>query len=205
MPTHDWDDHYASDHLPWDTGQPDPHLVELIERGTVKPSRVLEVGCGTGTNALWLAAHGFDVLGVDISLRAIAKAQAKADAADARGRFLVLDFLAAEIEQTAFDFVFDRGVLHVFDDASDRAEFARRVARVLGAGGHWLCLAGSTEGPAREFGPPRRSARDLVEAVEPVLEIVELRSSTFEAEQNAWQLLARVREMPAQPSTRRDG
>ncbi len=203
----DWDERYATGSLPWDTGQPAPHLVELIERGTIAPGRALEVGCGTGTNALWLAAHGFDVLGVDISARAIAQAEAKREAAGARLRFVVLDFLTAQLDQAPFDFVFDRGVLHVFDDAPARAQFARQVSRVLGKGGHWLSLAGSTEGPERDQGPPRRSARDLVEAVEPVLEIVELRSATFDIGSGpmAWQLLARAREVPAQPSTRRGG
>jgi SAM-dependent methyltransferase len=209
MPMPDWDERYATDNLPWDTGAPDPILVEVIERGTIAPGRVLEVGCGTGTNALWLAARGFEVLGVDISPRAIAKAQAKAGAA-ASVRFEVMDFLTAGIEGASFDFVFDRGVLHVFDEAATRAQFAAQVGRVLVTGGHWLCLAGSTEGPAREEGPPRRSARDLVEAIEPVLEILELRMTIFETTfegpgPRAWQLLARAREIPAQPSTRRPG
>jgi SAM-dependent methyltransferase len=209
MPMPDWDERYATNELPWDTGEPDPYLVELIERGRVAPGRALEVGCGTGTNALWLASKGFDVLGIDISPRAIARAQGKAEAAGVRVRFSALDFLTAEIEHAPFDFVFDRGVLHVFDEAETRARFARNVARVLDKGGHWLCLAGSTEGAPREQGPPRRSARDLMDVVEPALEIIELRSavfdSTFDAELKAWQLLARAREIPAQPSTRRDG
>jgi SAM-dependent methyltransferase len=204
MSTPDWDERYATDNLPWDTGEPDPQLVDAIDRGPIAPGRALEVGCGTGTNALWLSSRGFDVLGIDISPRAVAKAKAKAEAAGARVRFMVLDFLNAEVEAAPFDFVFDRGVLHVFDDAADRARFASHVARVLDERAHWLCLAGSTEGPPRESGPPRRSACDLIEAVEPVLEIVELRSSAFDAEWKAWRLLSRARELPAQPSTRRD-
>jgi methylase of polypeptide subunit release factors len=76
MPMPDWDERYATGNLPWDTGDPEPYLVELIERGTIAPGRALEVGCGTGTNALWLAARGFEVVGIDISPRAIAMAQA---------------------------------------------------------------------------------------------------------------------------------
>ncbi|MFO7565650.1 MAG: class I SAM-dependent methyltransferase [Enhygromyxa sp.] len=206
MPTPDWDERYATDNLPWDTGRPDRQLAELLERGTITPGRALEVGCGTGTNALWLAAHGFEVLGVDISPRAIAMAQTKAEAAGAKIEFRALDFLSAELDEAPFDFVFDRGVLHVFDDPATRARFVEQVARALASGGRWLSLAGSTEGPPRDQGPPRRSARDLVEAVEPELEIVELRSTTFDVEwaPRAWLLLARAREIPAQPSTRRE-
>lgn len=201
----DWDERYAADNLPWDTGRPSPHLIEVIERGTIPPSRVLEVGCGTGTNTLWLAERGFEVLGVDISTRAIAKAKAKS--AGASVEFRELDFLTAELDAAPFDFVFDRGVLHVFDDAASRATFARHVARVLAPGGHWLSIAGSTEGPERDQGPPRRTARELLEAVEPVLEIVELQATTFDTDTpaKAWLLLSRTREFLAQPSTRRDG
>lgn len=201
----DWNEYYAANELPWDTGEPDPHLIELVERGTITPGRTLEVGCGTGTNAVWLASRGFEVLGVDISARAVARAKAKAEAAGVRARFVELDFLTAQIDEPPFAFVFDRGVLHVFDEAADRAQFARQVGRLLATGGHWLSLAGSTEGAPRDQGPPRRSARDLVEAVEPVLEILSLQSIEFQEGIKAWRLLSRAREIPAQPSTRFTG
>jgi hypothetical protein len=72
-------------------------------------------------------------------------------------------------------------------------------------GGVWLSLIGSTEGPPREVGPPRRSAREVALAIEPVLEIVELRSAQFVThDAKAWFCLARQRSVPAQPSSRRD-
>ena len=202
----DWNARYAEGNLPWDTGAPDEHLVACVSAGVVTPGRTLEVGCGTGTNALWLAAQGFDVLGVDLSPLAIDKARAKA--ATARGcRFEVLDFLAAEPVGGPFDFVFDRGCFHVFDDDGVRAQFAARVAALLASGGQWLSLIGSTEGPPRDMGPPRRTAREVMAAMEPVVEIVELRSGYFEAlidsPAKAWICRARRREVPAQPSTRR--
>ena len=208
MPHPDWNTRYAEGNLPWDTGNPDEHLVACVRAGLVTPGRTLEVGCGTGTNALWLAAQGFDVLGVDLSPLAIDKARAKANAAAARGcRFEVLDFLAAEPAGGPFDFVFDRGCFHVFDDAAVRAQFAARVAALLASGGQWLSLIGSTEGPPRDMGPPRRSAREVMDAMEPVVEIVELRSVYFEAlidsPAKAWFCRARRREVAAQPSTRR--
>src|SRR5262249_49867258 len=104
------------------------------------------------------------------------------------------------------DFVFDRGVLHVFDEADDRARFAARVAALLTPTGRWLSLIGSTEGPPREFGPPRRSARDVMAAIEPELEILELRMMHFDVERmeppKAWLCLSRRRETPAQPTSR---
>jgi len=208
MPEPDWNANYAEGKLPWDTGTPDEHLVAAVRAGLIAPARALEVGCGTGTNALWLAAQEFDVLGVDVSPLAIEKARGKATAASARhARFEVVDFLAATPAGAPFDFVFDRGCFHIFDDDGVRARFAARVAALLAPGGQWLSLVGSTEGPPREEGPPRRSAREVMAAIEPVLEIVELRSVYFEAliesPAKAWFCRARARDVPAQPSTRR--
>jgi len=103
--------------------------------------------------------------------------------------------------------VFDRGCFHVFDDADDRARFVRRVAELLSPAGRWISLIGSTEGAERDVGPPRRSARDIVQAIEPVLAIEELRATRFHLDQEhhptAWTCVSAHRSVPAQPSTRR--
>ena len=204
MPHPSWNASYASgEPLPWDTGTPDPMLVEMIESRAIAPGRTLEIGCGTGTNAIYLAQHGFDLLGVDISEVAVDKARAKAEG---RCRFEVVDVLAAEPAGGPFEFVFDRGCFHVFDDEGDRARFAQRVAAHLVEHGLWLSLIGSTEGAPRDEGPPRRSAREVMHAIEPSLEIVQVRSTEFTVYQErlkSWLCLSRKRAIPAQPSTRR--
>ncbi len=198
----DWNASYATGDLPWDTGVVDENLAAAVRSGAFAPGRLFEIGCGTGTNALWLAEHGFDVTAVDLSPLAIERARAKKSARPVR--FEVLDFLAAEPAGAPFDAVFDRGVFHVFDGAEQRAEFARRVAALLRPGGVWLSLIGSTEGAPRDIGPPRRSARDVLAAVEPALELVDLRATEFhEPGIRAWVCLSRRREQPAQPSTKR--
>jgi SAM-dependent methyltransferase len=207
MPEHDWNERYAAAETPWDTGIPDNNLTEFVRSAAVKGT-ALEVGCGTGTNTLWLAGHGFKMIGVDISQIAIEKARAKAAGANLDCRFEQLDFLNDTVSGGPFDFVFDRGCFHLFDNHEDRARFSERVARVLAPNGRWLSLIGSTEGGERDWGPPRRSVRDVVEAVEPALEIVELRSIAFRdlpVYAAAWLCLSRRREVPAVPSTRRSG
>jgi SAM-dependent methyltransferase len=205
MPHPSWNESYASGQLPWDTGQPEPLLVEFVTSSGVKPDPALEIGAGTGTNATWMAERGFDVLGVDVSPLAVERARAKLRGRALRCRFVALDFLAATPPDGPFQFVFDRGCFHVFDEPDERQRFAARVAGALAPGGLWLSLIGSTEGPPREVGPPRHSAREVILAIEPALEIVELRSAEFHGSNaKAWLCLSRQRVTPAQPSTRHD-
>jgi SAM-dependent methyltransferase len=203
MPHPSWNDCYASgESLPWDTGTPDPMLVEIVESRAITPGRTLEVGCGTGTNAIYLAQHGFEVVGVDVSPVAVENARAKA-----RGtcRFETIDFLNEAAPGGPFEFVFDRGCFHVFDEDHERARFAQNVADALVDGGVWLSLIGSTEGAARDAGPPRRNAREIMNAIEPALEIVQFRSGEFGVcgePLQAWLCLARKRTVGPQPSSR---
>ncbi|MGC2300461.1 MAG: class I SAM-dependent methyltransferase [Acidobacteriaceae bacterium] len=205
MPHPSWNESYASGQLPWDTGQPEPVLVEFVTSGRVRPGPSLEIGAGTGTNAIWISECGFEVFGIDVSPLAVERAKAKMGGRDLRCRFAAWDFLAAPPPDGPFQFVFDRGCFHVFDEAEERQRFAAQVAAALAPGGLWLSLIGSTEGPAREVGPPRRSAREITLAIEPALEIVELRSTEFRGHgANAWFCLSRQRTMPVQPSTGHD-
>jgi SAM-dependent methyltransferase len=205
MPHPSWNESYASGQLPWDIGQPEPLLVEFVTSGGVPPAPTLEIGAGTGTNAIWLAEHGFDVLGVDVSPLAVERAHAKMEGRALRCRFAALDFLAAPPPGGPFQFVFDRGCFHVFDEPGERQRFAVQVAASLTPSGFWLSMIGSTEGPPREVGPPRRSAREITLAIEPVLEIIELRSAEFLGHgAKAWFCLSRRRTIPAQPSRPHD-
>jgi SAM-dependent methyltransferase len=211
MSERDWNEDYKAVQMPWDTGKPDEQLVELVRAKRIAPGRTLEIGCGTGTNALWLAEQGFDVLGIDLAPLAVEQARAKLAGfgASSRCRFEVGDFLA-KVPAGTFAFVFDRGCWHCFDEPAEQADFAARVASCLAPDGLWVSLIGSTEGGPREFGPPRRSARDIALAIEPHLAIEELTAMSFTinapapamAQPASWRCTARRRSVPAQPSTR---
>lgn len=72
-----WDQRYVDGELLWDTGEPGVHLPGVIERHNIAPANALEIGCGTGTNSIWLAQHGFEVTGTDLAPTAIARAEAR--------------------------------------------------------------------------------------------------------------------------------
>jgi 2-polyprenyl-3-methyl-5-hydroxy-6-metoxy-1,4-benzoquinol methylase len=77
---------------PWDTGQPQPAIVQLAEAGLIT-GHVLDVGCGAGDNALFLADRGLDVTGLDSAPTAIAEARAKAGARGSSACFVLGDAL----------------------------------------------------------------------------------------------------------------
>lgn len=195
-----WDQRYVEGELPWDTGKPDIHLPGVVEGRELEPGKALEIGCGTGTNTIWLARQGFEVTGLDLSDTAIAMARSKAADASVDARFVAADFLADEIPGGPFDFVYDRGCFHTFREPDARTRFATRVGELLGPEGLWHSLIGSTDGPPRDYGPPRHSAHEIIAAVEPHFEILELRSTHFDrehhAEARAWVLVARRRLDP---------
>ena len=86
------EDYYRAGKPPWDTGVTPPELVALVEgHGALPPGRALELGCGTGTNAIYLARHGWEVVAVDLIDRAVDQARAKAAAAGVAVRLLCGD------------------------------------------------------------------------------------------------------------------
>jgi SAM-dependent methyltransferase len=188
---------YKEGFAPWDIGKPDFNLVQTVTTLPIAPCRALEVGCGTGDNAIWLAQHGFDVVGVDASDIAIEKAEEKAATAKATCTFAVLDFLRSHVEAAPLGLAFDRGCFHVFDSDEDRTKFAEQVHRHLGDDGLWLSLIGNADEERVGDGPPRRTAREIVNAVEPYFEILSLVSSHFETTlpipPRAWVCLMRKR------------
>jgi len=192
-----WDQRYIDGDLPWDSGKPDLHLQRVLDDYSIKPGKGLDIGCGTGTNVIWLAEQGFEMTGLDLSPTAVTAAEAKVAAAGVDCRLIAADFLVEEIPGAPFDFVYDRGCFHTFGDDVDRARFASRVAALLTPEGWWHGLIGSTDGPPRDSGPPRRTAAEIVAAVEPHFEILELRSTVFDQgdhrDARAWVLVARKR------------
>jgi len=174
--TTDWEQLYKDDFMPWDTGQPDSHLIQMVKEIPINPCRALELGCGTGTNAIWLAGQGFTVVATDLSETALTLAREK-DGSE-KCEFILADFLNTPLPGTDFGFVTDMSLFHVFHEVEQRDQCARKVAACLTEKGMWLSVSGSCDGP--EIGPPRRSARDITLAVEPYFEILSMTATTLD-------------------------
>ena len=139
-----WNLIYLFGKTPWDTGITPPEVRAVVEGGRVPPGRALDLGCGTGTNVIYLARHGFDVTGVDISSRAIATARRKIERAGLamRARVYAGDVTRLETLPIAglFDLVLDIGCLHTVD-APSRPRYAEGLARSMQPGGLYMLYA----------------------------------------------------------------
>jgi len=155
-----WEDAYKTT-PPWDTGRPQPAFVELVEAGEISKGVVLDVGCGTGENALYLATSGFSVVGVDLSRRAIVAAKAKASERNLKADFRLTNALSLGFRNGHFDNAIDSGLFHTFND-KDRVAFAREIARVLTTDGRYFMLCFSDKEPAN-WGGPRRITKEEIE------------------------------------------
>ena len=177
-----WEQRYVTGDLPWDTGRVDCNLVDALERYDIGPCQVLELGCGRGSNAIWLARRGFDVTALDVSETAVDRARQEAERAGVTVTVAAGDVLSDSLPRGPFGLAFDRGCFHSFDEASTRSLFSRKVSDQLADGGHWLSLIGSTDGPPREVGPPQLSAAYIVAAVEELFEILMLQTTYFDSD-----------------------
>jgi SAM-dependent methyltransferase len=131
---------YAWGKPPWDTNVTPPEVVEYVTNSTTR-GRALDLGCGTGTNAIFLAQQGFDVVGVDFSSKAIARARDKAHRAQVTTlTFYVADVTRLDFLDTPFDFVLDIGCLHGVDPAR-RARYAEHLARLTRSGAMFMLYA----------------------------------------------------------------
>jgi len=107
-----WDRAYRDGrHPPWDSGMPAPDLRDAVEKGAIKPCRVVVLGCGSGVNSIYLAKHGFDVTAIDLAPTALSIGQTGARKAGVEVDWLLADVLALP-ELKPFDLIFDRGCYH---------------------------------------------------------------------------------------------
>ncbi len=162
---------------PWDIPGPQPAFVALEEAGAIVGS-VLDVGCGTGENALYLASRGHEVWGVDYVPVAIERALKKAEQRGLPARFQVADALQLAGLGRRFDAVIDCGLFHTFSD-EERPRYVAALAEALRPGGRYHVLCFSDEEPPGE-GPRRVTQAELRDAFRDGWAVETIRASRFQ-------------------------
>lgn len=177
----DWNQRYIDSDTPWDSGRPSLELKAFLDQQKLKPGRILEIGCGTGTNAIYLAQLGFEVTAVDLSEVALEQARAKAKEASVSVNFIQCDITAPPDLGAPFPFVFDRGTYHVVRSVNLKA-FQKAVAAAVAPDGLYLVLTGNanTNAPPDQ-GPPVVRAQELCAELESdSFDLLQLRQTKFD-------------------------
>jgi cyclopropane fatty-acyl-phospholipid synthase-like methyltransferase len=161
---------------PWDIDGPQPAVVGLEEGGEIRGS-VLDAGCGTGENALYLASRGHEVWGLDFVPVAVERAKAKATDRGLGVHFQVGDALKLDQLGRTFDTVIDCGLFHTFTDL-ERATYVSGLATVVSAGGcvHTLCFS-DQEPPGQ--GPRRVTQQEIRDAFRDGWRVTAIREARF--------------------------
>ncbi|MUW14820.1 methyltransferase domain-containing protein [Halorubrum sp. CBA1125] len=151
----------------WDIGRPQRAFVQLLDAGLVR-SPVLDVGCGTGELSLFLARHGHEVLGIDLSPMAIRQAKDKANWRRIAAHFLVwdaLDISKLRAADLSFQTVVDSAMLHILGDR-ERDRFIDGLGDVLASGGLYCVLGDARRTEHEIYGITPEEIRDRFREVD---------------------------------------
>jgi cyclopropane fatty-acyl-phospholipid synthase-like methyltransferase len=167
---------------PWDIGRPQKEFIDLVRHGEITGS-VLDIGCGSGDNALFFAQEGFDVWGIDSSSLAIQKAREKSQQRGLPVHFQILNARELAKLNRTFDTATDSGLFHTLSD-DDRPLFVKSLAAVLSPHGTYFMLCFSDREPGG-YGPRRISEREIRETFSDGWSIRYIRPATFESNTRA--------------------
>ncbi|MEM3112652.1 MAG: class I SAM-dependent methyltransferase [Candidatus Anstonellales archaeon] len=144
----------------WTEPLPPRELVHLIESGKINPCKVLDVGCGEGFYAIYLASRGFEVVGIDLSENAIRLANENAAKQGVKIRFIPMDISDLDKLTERFDFVFEWALLHHIMPEK-RQRYIENIKMLLNKGGKYLSVCFNDQNP--DFGMKGRKLRIVPE------------------------------------------
>lgn len=139
-----------SNKIPWNIETPPELLIALVTSRTIRPCKLIELGCGTGNYIIYFSKIGFDATGVDIAENAIEIARKSALKTGVTCQFVAADVLGALPEiKDKYDFAYDWELLHhIFPE--DREKYVRSIHRLLNPDGRYLSVCFSEDDP--QFG-----------------------------------------------------
>lgn len=174
----DWNGRYQEGDTPWDSGIRSRELARVLAERRIRPCRAAELGCGSGTNAIFLAQLGFEVTAFDVSPLALRQAREKAQQAGVCIEFVEADLCRLTGEFKPFDFIFDRGCYHVARKV-DVAGFIEMLKQLSRPGTRYLVLTGNANEESDE-GPPRLREEEIRADLEGAFDFQQVREIRFE-------------------------
>ena len=174
----DWEAKYREGNTPWDSQLPSKELQLVLAEYDVHPSSAVELGCGTGTNALYLAKQGWQLTAIDCSSLALEQARVKANAANVEVEWIEADVQNFDLDGRKFDLVFDRGCYHCCRRV-DLDGYLATLRNLTAPDSRMLCLCGNPN-DGTEGGPPRVEEADIRKEFASLFDIQHLRPFHFE-------------------------
>jgi ubiquinone/menaquinone biosynthesis C-methylase UbiE len=162
---------------PWEIGRPQSWVVELFNQDAFEGA-LLDVGCGTGENALYLAAQGLSVTGVDFSRTAIELAQEKAAQRHSAAKFRVGNALKLALLNKNFDTAIDSALFHVFTD-KERTLYAESLAAALKPHGVAYVVCFSEKEP-EGWGPRRVTQGEIQRTFQKRFDVASIQRAIYE-------------------------
>ncbi|MDO4557596.1 MAG: class I SAM-dependent methyltransferase [Planctomycetia bacterium] len=172
----DWDEAWRRGRPPWETPEVNGDLqrVVIARRQELRKAAFLELGCGTGREAVWLATQGFQVTAIDASVTAIERARTRAEQADALLRIVLSDVFSFARHGETFDFVYDIGFYH-YIRRTDLKRYLDLLWEMTHPGAYYFTVCGAAELDTKsELGPPTASVADIRWEIGRLFEVVEI-------------------------------
>ena len=147
-----WDERYGTEELIW---KADPNLFLVEQVNALSPGRALDIACGEGRNAVWLASKGWHVTGVDFSRVGLSKAQRLAAERKVEVNWIEADVVAWQAPAASFDLVI---VMYLHLSAEYRRQVYANCTAALAPGGVLFVIGHDTSNLLSGFGGPKDSA-----------------------------------------------
>ncbi len=175
----DWDEYYKEtkvEVMPWYEKNLDHDLENELESNNYNVGNFLDLGTGPGTQAIQLSKYNFDVTGTDISKSAIEKAKKLSNEIN----FLVDDILNSKLADKKFDFIFDRGIFHIFD-VSQRPQYVKQIKRILNDNGILFlkCMSIDEKNLSDDDMPHKLSKQEITDAFEDDSDVLRIDDTVY--------------------------
>ena len=174
-----WDNYYKETNveiMPWYAKNLDHDLENEIESKILNTGNFLDLGTGPGTQALQLTKYHFKITATDISSSAIEKAKKLSN----KVNFLVDDILNSKLPDKKFDFIFDRGIFHIFD-VSQRPQYVKQIKRILNDNGILFlkCMSNDDKNLPDDGMPHKLSKQEIMDSFNDDFDIQRIDDSVF--------------------------